>query len=225
MNVVIINALQIIVKGGPMMWPILLLSIISTAIVIERLIFLRKAEKTLIQQREILMQSLRKGEIKEALKLCESHAGPIPMVMKTALLHFSSSTELIKLSMQEVGERQKLFVRGSLPILGMIINIAPLLGLLGTVNSMTVVFHASVVRSNVLNPVSAGELATGVWQALLTTTGGLVVGIFSYVLYSFINARVLVYFTWLEQWMAEVLYVISSLKEMKQTGSQDEYER
>ncbi len=224
MNVVIINAWQILTKGGPMMWPILALSVVATAIAIDRLVFLQKAEKLFIQQRALLLQSLRLGKLKETLKLCESHAGLVPLIVKAAIITSASSSEMIKLSMEEVCEHQQISIKKHISLLGMIVNIAPLLGLLGTVNSMTVVFHASVIRSNVLNPSTAGELASGIWQALLTTTAGLVVGIFAYVVYSFCMARIVVYAIWTDHLMVETLCVLTSLKELKQTAVQGEYE-
>ena len=207
-----------------MMWPILLLSIVATAIAIDRMFFLQKVEKVFVLHRELLLASLRRGNLKESLKLCEANTGLAPLIIKAAIIRSGSSPEYIRLSMEEVREHQAIGLTGYMPMLGMIVNLAPLLGLLGTVNSMTVVFHASVVRSNVLNPVTAGELATGVWQALITTTAGLVVGIFSYTIYSFCNARMTVYSAWSDHLIVETLQVMTSLKELKQATAQGEYE-
>ena len=176
MNVVIMNAGQMLIKGGPMMWPLLVLSIVAMAIAINRLIFLSNTEKEFILQRQLLLESLRQGNLKDTLKLCDANKSDVAQIMKAGMLRSGSSTELVKLAMEEVWQHQQIVFKNFIPMLAMIINVAPLLGLLGTVNAMTIVFHASVIRSNVLNPVTAGELATGIWQALLTTTAGLVVG-------------------------------------------------
>ncbi len=224
MNVVMMNAGQILFKGGPMMWPILFLSILATAIAINRIMFLSREEKTFTQQHKLLLESLRKGNLKDTLKMCEANEGVVASLIKSGIIRSGSSTELIRLAMDEVWDHQKMRFNSFMSILGMIVNVAPLLGLLGTVNAMTVVFHASVIRSNVLNPVTAGELATGIWQALLTTTAGLVVGIFGYVMYTFCVARINVYTTWVNHLMVETVYVLASLKELKASAGQGEYE-
>lgn len=224
MNVVIMNAGQMLLKGGPMMWPILFLSIMALAIAINRLMYLHQAEKLFVEQRALLLKILREGKLKDSLKACEANPGVAASIIKAGIIKSGSSSELVKLSMEEVWSHEEISLKNYVPMLGMIVNLAPLLGLLGTVNSMTVVFHASVVRSNVLNPITVGELAAGIWQALLTTTAGLVVGIFSFVIYSFCSMRLGVYTTWVNHLIAETGYILASLKELKNTSAQGEYE-
>ena len=224
MNVAVTNIWIMLQKAGPMIWPLFLLSIVATTIVIERFIFVTREEKNFIKQRILILNSLRQGNMKETLKVCEAHQGLVSTIVKTGIIKSSTSQELIKLSMQEFWLRQEILMDRHVSMLGMIVNVAPLLGLLGTVNALTVVFHASVIRSNVLNPLTAGELASGVWQALLTTTAGLMVGIFSYVAHCFYTSRMTVYSVWVEHLIAETLQILVSLKEDRSTMNQGEYE-
>jgi biopolymer transport protein ExbB len=213
MNVVIMNVGQILFKAGPMIWPIILLSILAMTIAINRLLHLWKLEKSFKLQRQILLASLKHGKLKDTLKLCETHDGDVSLIVTSGITQSGGASELGKLAMEEVWAYQQISFKSFMPMLGMIVTVAPLLGLLGTVNAMTVVFHASVMRSNVLNPLSTGELAAGIWQALLTTTAGLMVGIFSYGMHSFLTERMHVYAAWIHHLIAETGYILASLKE------------
>lgn len=220
MNVVVMNAGQILFKAGPMIWPIILLSILAMTIAINRLLHFWNLEKIFKSQRQLLLTSLRQGKLKDTLKLCETLNGDVPLIVKSGIIQSGGTSELAKLAMEEVWAHQQISFKNFMPMLGMIVNIAPLLGLLGTVNSMTVVFHASVMRSNVLNPLTTGELASGIWQALLTTTAGLTVGIFCYCMYSFLTERMLTYTTWINHLIVETGYILVSLKENRVAENQ-----
>src|SRR5437868_3697069 len=102
MPVVVMNAWQILYKGGPMMWPILFLSILALAVGINRFMVLGKAERGLAAQKETLLASLRQGRLKETLRLCEEMPGMLAEVLKAGILRFGSSRELIRGSMEEV---------------------------------------------------------------------------------------------------------------------------
>jgi len=224
MTVVVMNAWQILFKGGPMMWPILLLSIVALAIGIDRLVFLASAERGLSSEKETLLASLRQGNLKETLRLCEEGRGMLGAILKAGILKFGSSRELVKGSMEEVFDQTAGQLRKHMDVLALIVNAAPLMGLLGTVNAMVVVFHAVQIRSNVLNPLTAGELASGIWQALLTTAAGLLVGILSYAVHSFCAMRVNAAVSFIERSMTEMTNVLGQLSELKRTVQEQAHE-
>ena len=207
-----------------MMWPILLLSIVAMAIAINRLMALAAAERQLSLDKQILLESLRQGRLKETLHLCEGRHGAVAAVLKAAILKFGASRDLIKGSMEEVFDYEVLRLRKHMDVLVLIVNAAPLMGLLGTVNAMVVVFHAVQIRSNVLNPLTAGELASGIWQALLTTTAGLVVAIFGFAMYSFCAMRINAVVSYIERSMTEIANVLQQLSELKRASQEQGHE-
>ena len=214
MTVIVSNAWQVFLKGGPMMWPILLLSVVALAIGINRLMFLSLGERKLSRAKKILLDSLRQGHLKETLRLCEENPEMLGRILKPGILKFGSSREVMKGVMEEVLGYEALRIKEHLDILSLIVNLAPLMGLLGTVNAMAVVFHTVVVRSNVLNPLLAGELASGIWQALLTTSAGLAVGILSFTCHAFCSMRVNAMIVDLERSIVEMNNVLQQLAEL-----------
>ncbi len=215
MTVIVMNAWQIVLKGGPMMWPILLLSVVAMAIGINRLRVLGQIERGSSVEKEKLLTSLRQGHLKDTLRACEESKGLLGRILKAGIMRFGSSRDLMRGAMEEVFELEEGRAKEHMGILALITNIAPLLGLLGTVNAMTVVFHASVVRSNVLSPLTAGELASGIWQALLTTAAGLVVGILSFSMHAFCAMRINAMLVYARRAITEMANVLEQLSELK----------
>lgn len=219
MTVSVMNAWTILFKGGPMMWPILLLSIVAMAIGINRLIALASIERALPLQKQRLLDSLRLGRLKDTMRLCEEQ-GVLGAILKQGILKFGSSRDLIKGSMEEVFDYEAARIKQHMDLLSLVINAAPLLGILGTVNAMTVVFHAVQIRSNLLNPLTAGELASGIWQALLTTAAGLTVGVLGFAIYGFCAARINTVMSYFQRSINEMTNVLLQLAELKRTSQE-----
>lgn len=216
MMVVVFNLWQLILKGGPMMWPIILLSIVALAIGMERTAFLSSIEKQLKDQRNALIRSLQQEGIKKTLSLCESSTGPLSRILKAAILKFGNSPEVIKTAMEEVFSYEAYRLKERMGLLSFIINASVLIGLLGTVIGLAVVFHAVQLRSNILNPLSVGELSVGIWQALFSTIAGLMVCILSYSIYSFCNSRINNIIADLQISMASATNILVQLAELKE---------
>ena len=220
MTVAVMNAWQILFKGGPMMWPILFLSITALAIGINRLMVLSAAQRQLSIEKKALLGSLRQGRLKETMRLCEERQGLLAGILKEGILMFGSSRDLIKGVMEEVSDHEVARLKEHMGLLSLIVNAAPLMGLLGTVNAMTVVFHAVVIRSNVLNPLTAGELAMGIWQALLTTTAGLLVGILTLAVHGFCAVRINAVVSYVDRAMTEMTNILQQLSELKRASQE-----
>ena len=190
MIVAIFNLWQLVLKGGPMMWPIICLSVVALAVGLERTFYLSSVERLLRAHKINLMRSLQQESIKHALSLCESYKSPFSRILKAALLRFGNSSDVIKVAMEEVFIYEAHQLRERMGILSFVINASVLMGLLGTVIGLTVVFHSVQVRSNLLNPLSVGDMSLGIWQALFSTVAGLMVCIFSFSIYSFCTSRI-----------------------------------
>ena len=129
-------------------------------------------------------------------------------------MKFGSSVDLIKASMEQAAGFEIHVLKQRLNLLAFIVNAAPLLGLLGTTTALCVVFHAAQMRSNALNPLSLGDMSSGIWQALVTTSAGLSVGIISFAIYSFTASRVNDVIVAFEQTISEAVGILQAVSEL-----------
>lgn len=169
------------------MWPILLCSIISITIIIERFYYFYRSGIKIPNILSRVKSLLKDNKADEALKLCESVSGPVAHILAIGI-HIRKRT---------LDEKEKIMVRaGSRAIrqldknlrgLAIIGNITPLLGLLGTVTGM---IKAFIKIQELGGRVDASVLAGGIWEALITTAAGLSVAIPTLVAYHYFEGRV-----------------------------------
>ena len=176
----------ILVKGGPVMIPLALLSIMGLAVVIEKLVSLRAPN---VLQREIIscVESVKTAaDIPMALKICQRYNTPFARIIKTGLEESGSPTIIVRQAMEDVGRREVARLSRFLVVLETVAAAGPLLGLLGTVFGMIRVF--SVI--SIAGVGHAGLLSGGIAEALITTAAGLVIGVPALIAYNFLDARV-----------------------------------
>lgn len=181
------NLLSILVKGGILIIPIFICSLIALAVIIERWLFLRKAR---INARSFILQVrslFLKRKITEAVVLCKRTTAPIAKITKAAVERHDRPREEIKEAIESAGKIEIYQLEKNLGILGTIAAIAPLLGFLGTVTGM---IRAFIQVQNLGGNVDASVLAGGIWEALVTTAAGLAVGIPSLIFYNWLQSKV-----------------------------------
>jgi biopolymer transport protein ExbB len=177
-------------KGGPIMWPILLCSVIAFAIAIERFIRLRQEQIDTKSFMDQISKSLKRNKIMEALDLCDRTGGPIAAILKAGILKHDRTRSEIREAIEDAGVHELPRLERNLPVLATVAQVAPLLGLLGTVTGLVKAFQVIELKATALNPVNPGDLAGGIWEALLATTFGLCVAIPTYVAYNYLVSRV-----------------------------------
>ncbi len=177
-------------KGGPIMWPILLCSVIAFAIVIERLLRLRQEQIDTKSFMEQIAKSLKRNKVMEALDLCDRTGGPIASILKAGILKHDRPRSEIREAIEDASVHEVPRLERNLPVLATVAHVAPLLGLLGTVTGLVAAFQVIESKATALNPVNPGDLAGGIWEALLTTVFGLCVAIPTYVAYNYLVSRV-----------------------------------
>jgi biopolymer transport protein ExbB len=182
--------LDLVVKGGPVMYPIILCSIVALAIVIERVYHLHRAKIDTRKFMDEIANVLRRNKIMEAIEICDKTPGPIAHILKAGILKHDRPKHEIKEAIEEAGLYEVPRMEKNLTALATIAHISPLLGLLGTVVGMVGCFQIIQQKSTSLNPASPGDLAGGIWQALITTVAGLAVAIPVYVAYNYLVSRV-----------------------------------
>ncbi len=221
MTIAFINAWGILLRGGPMMWPIFLLSVIALSVGIEKLLFLSSVEKNMKKLKPVFFKAIQENRMKDALVICEENPDGFGRICKTGLMKFGSSMGLIKASMEGAAGFEIYVLKRRLNLLAFIPNAAVLLGLLGTTNALCVVFHAVQMRSNALNPLSLGDMSSGIWQALLTTSAGLVVGIISFAIYNFTASRVNDLVAAFEQTISEAAELLQAVSQLDRSAGVD----
>jgi len=172
---------QFFVKGGIMMIPLAIASIWALAIILERLIHLRRS-KIILPEIQHAIESLKEErDIPMAISICQRHSGPFAHLVQLTLEQRHLPKEDLKEVTEEQGRQEIHTLESGLGALETIAGVAPLLGLLGTVIGMIKVF-------NVISKVGVGQasaLSVGISEALITTVFGLSIGITALIFYNY----------------------------------------
>jgi biopolymer transport protein ExbB len=181
---------DLIQKGGPMMYLIILSSAIAFGVVIERIYNLSRARIDADKFMDAVMSVMKRNKIIEAIELCNRTPGPIAHIVKAGILKHDRSKHEIKEAIDEAAQLEVPRLEAHLPVLATIAHVTPLLGLLGTVTGMIKAFQVIQLKASAMAPVNPGDLAGGIWEALLATMAGLSVAIPTYVAYNYLVNRV-----------------------------------
>jgi biopolymer transport protein ExbB len=178
---------DLIQKGGPLMWLILLCSITAVGIFFERLLYLHKASIPVGDLLRGLGNLLRKENYAEALQECAGTPGPVARVAHAVILRHEASRQELRDVAQEAGQLEVPKLERNLPLLTTIAYITPLLGLLGALIGLLEAFQEITAQSGY---ATATDVANGVYESLLTASASLAVAIPAFVAYSYLSARI-----------------------------------
>lgn len=181
------NLLDMFFKGGVIMYPILLCSIVMVYIAIERLLVLRRAQIDVGQFMMKVRSIFQKGDVNAVLAFCSQKDAPIANIVRRGIVKHDLGASQVREAVEDAGKEEVYHLEKRLSILASIAGIAPMLGFLGTVTGMVSAFHRIELLGGVVNP---SDLAGGIWEALVTTVFGLVVGIIAYAFYNYFVTRV-----------------------------------
>jgi len=181
---------ELFVAGGPVMWPILGCSIFALAIILEKFWHLHKIKIDAQDFLNNMLNKMKHHHIKEALEVCDRVKSPISNILKAGILKYDRPRNQIKEGIEDAALYEVPRLEKNLSMLATIAHISPLLGLLGTVTGMVRCFQTIQAKTTSFHQVSPGELAGGIWEALLTTVLGLTVAIFTFVFYNYLVSRV-----------------------------------
>lgn len=176
------NLLEIFLKGGIIMWLILISSIIGLAVVIDRFIVLRKAKINIPAFLVRIRGLIKKKDISGAISHCMEEKSPIANVVRKGLKKYRYGHDRVKEAIENAGNQEISKLEKGLTILATVAGIAPLLGFLGTVTGMIQAFMTIEDLAGAANP---SDLAGGIWEALITTAFGLIVGIPALAFYNY----------------------------------------
>lgn len=170
-----------------MIWVLLVLGFVGVMLFIERVLYLHRGQIRAKAFIDGIKNILAKRRLIEALTVCEETPGPVAAVVKAALLHADDSAEAMRFHVQEAAVVELPALERRLHSIAAIAQVAPLVGILGTVLGFITTF-AAFERGG--NYVTANVLAAGMWQALLATAGGLLLAIPAHLAYHFLAGRV-----------------------------------
>lgn len=181
---------EFIIKGGPIMGLIILCSIMAFAVFLERMWHLRNAKIDTNKFMKEISNKVKNNKVMEALDMCNVTRGPIARILKSGIMKYDRPRQDIKESIEDAGVHEVPLLERNLSVLATIAHISPLLGLLGTVVGMLKAFQVIEGKAMSMVPVNPGDLAGGIWEALITTVAGLSVAIPTYVVYNYLVSRV-----------------------------------
>ncbi len=204
---------DLLLKGGWLMWPIVISSIFSLAIIIDKALYFLKIKVNSTKLLSEIADFVRRARFKEAIELCEKKITPLTNTLKTGLLNYDRPKEVIRQMIEEVSLYEIPKLEKNLNFLATIAHISPLLGLLGTVTGIINCFYTIQEKTASLGIVNPADLAKGIYEALLTTAFGLVVAIPSYIAYNYFVSRVNFRVLEMERGSTDLINILEEQKE------------
>ncbi|MCK9615343.1 MAG: MotA/TolQ/ExbB proton channel family protein [Candidatus Omnitrophica bacterium] len=197
-------------KGGLMMVPIMLCSVFTLAIIVERILFY--FSKIKVNSQDLLNQivdRVRKNKISEAVDMCEKNPYYMTNILKAGLVYYEDSREAIKEAIETASLYELPKLEKNLSFLNMLANITPLLGLLGTAIGLFKSFYAISQKAISVGIVAQADIAIGLWQSLIVTVSALAVALLASIFYQYFVHKVNFYILEAERASGEVLEALS----------------
>ena len=202
-------------RGGPMMWPLLICSLVGLIFIIERIIAYRRIQGDTAEIFSGIRESLLEGNLRGSLEVCESFDHPLATTLKSGLLRFGKSNNEIDKAMESVALHEISKLEKGLWVLATIANIAPLFGFLGTVTGMIDSFE-NLAEVGLGNPQA---VASGISEALITTATGLTIALPVQAAYNYFNNRVSSFALDMETSSSMLLETLSEIEEKGTTAA------
>lgn len=208
------NLFEIFLKGGLIMWLILATSIVGLAVVIDRFLVLRKARINVPAFMVRIRGFIKKKDISGAISYCMEEKSPVANIVRKGLKKYKYGHDRVKEAIENAGSQEISKLEKGLTILATVSGIAPLLGFLGTVTGMIQAFMTIQDLAGAANP---SDLAGGIWEALITTAFGLIVGIPALAFYNYFLSAV-------KRLVGEMETVANDVVDVIQEGESEEVE-
>ncbi len=179
--------MAVLMQGGPVFWLIVLLGVAAVAVFFERLLHLRRAQIDYGDFLKGVCNVLENGNREEAMMICEETPGPVAAVVLTAIRHRQGTREAMREAVDNTGRAEISRLERRLASLALTCQIAPLLGLLGTLLG---VIRLLLVMNEQAPVIQSTDLTQGLMQALVTTVAGLLVAVPCHVMYALLMVRI-----------------------------------
>lgn len=182
-----ISLWSMVLKGGWLMIPIFLLSVIAIYIFCERFLILKKAGQTDPSLMEKIREHLYFGNKESAMSICDAENTPTARILKKGISHCDLPTVDLHMMLENSANLEVSVLEKGLSTLATASGMAPMIGFLGTVIGMVQAFYDMSMAGN---NISMEILSKGIYTAMITTVAGLIVGIMAYFAYNTLVARI-----------------------------------
>lgn len=202
--------ISLIVKGGIVMIPIILGSIIALAIILERFWTLWKIRLNMSRFAQEIFHHLEKGQAEKALEHCSRVKHPIGDVFRLGIANRHLPRNEVEDMMEREGDEQVQYLERYLGALIIIIGVEPMLGFLGTIVGL---IEAFMTWEQLGTNITVSALAAGIYQAMITTAAGLSVAIPAFILYHLIMGKIKSHTQEMTYYGNELLDLLSQIRE------------
>ncbi len=178
---------ELLAHGGTVLYLILLISAVAVVVFIERFLHCHRAQINSTEFLNGVRTVLKRNNVVEALSICDATPGPVARLVKTAILNRDHGRERVREALEEAGLAEVPRLEEKLNLLATIAQLAPLLGLLGTVLGFIDTF--SLMQDAGVH-AHLRDLSNGIWKALVCSAAGLAVAIPAHAGYNYLVSRV-----------------------------------
>ena len=181
-----ISLITMIAKGGPIMYPLALLLLISIYILVERLLVLGKASKINKELLQSIKEMINTGNLSNAISMCKNINTPESTMLEQGISRIGQPITEIRTAMDKSGANEISKIEKNLNVLNIIGRIAPMFGFIGTIIGVITIFY----DISLAKTVEIEVISKGLYQKMVTSAGGLVVGVIAFVCYHWLNSRI-----------------------------------
>jgi len=196
----------LLANGGPVIWLILITAATAAVVFIERALFCHRSQINSAEFLNGVRTVLKRGNVVEAIAICDATAGPVARLVKAAILNRENGRDRVREAVEEAGLTEVPRLEEKLNLLATIAQIAPLLGLFGTVIGFIDIFEYINKAESYAN---MQELSGGIWKALICTAAGIGVAIPAHAGYNYLVSRVNKIVLDMERAAAEIVNIIT----------------
>ncbi|MGI6038364.1 MAG: MotA/TolQ/ExbB proton channel family protein [Limnochordia bacterium] len=198
---------EILIKGGPIMIPLVLCSVIAVAVSLERLIYFWRIRVDAEDLMDDIKLALQQDKLLEAMQIAKKARGPVAAMIAGGIAHYDRPREEIRQYLEEIGRHEVFKMERRLGILDVIVTISPLLGLLGTVTGIINSFNVLGAMRGAQSPES---LSLGIAEALITTAFGLTIAVPAMAFYYYFQSLIDRHIAEMNRRSTELIYLLET---------------
>jgi biopolymer transport protein ExbB len=177
------SIIDLVLRGGIFMIPIFLLSFLAIFILLERFLTIKKATKNHKELLHLLTAHIKSGDIKNCLSIAQQHDTALARMISKGIKKIGNPIKTIESAMENAGKIEVMRLEKNMAYLGIVAAIAPMFGFVGTISGVIKIFYNISLQDN----ISIGLIAGGLYEKMVTSAAGLLVGIIAYIGYHLLN--------------------------------------
>ena len=181
-----VSLIEMVILGGPMMIPLAILLMVAIYILVERMLVIGKASKMSSSFLPSLKDIIQQGNISNAIALCRNQNSPEGSMIEQGVARIGQPVQEIRAAMDKCGAYELAKLEKNLPVLNIIGRIAPMFGFIGTIIGVITIFYSISLAKTVEIEI----ISKGLYQKMVTSAGGLVVGVLAFICYHWLHSRI-----------------------------------